>query len=141
MSWSDSDLTLGSNVLEAFVLGAVLASGPSQQDVRSIPVSSYRESEYYMPKKEEYRRCIIWRESRNNYRAHGPGGSGAYSFIRSTWKHYAELAGFDYWATQWPHLAPKYVQDAVFWRTWNHGKGKFHWSTKWNPGIPSCFPE
>lgn len=128
-------------MIEAIVLSAVMASGPSQSQIAEMPQSQYRSTQYYMPRKERYRKCIMWRESRGNYKAHGPGGSGAYQFIFSTWRHYAKLAGFDYWSTKPAHQAPRYVQDAVFWRTWNHGKGKFHWSTRWNPGITKCFPE
>lgn len=127
-------------MITALVLTAALTLSPIT-DASKIPDSTYRDAAYYMPTKEGIRKCIIYRESRGSYRADGSGGSGAYSFIQTTWNHYARLAGFEHMVGVRPNKAPKYVQDAVFWRTWNHGKGKWHWSTRWNPGITECFKE
>jgi hypothetical protein len=127
-------------MIDAIVLATALMVNKPVVEYK-VSDSSYKESEYYMPKKEKIRKCIVWRESRGDYTANGTGGAGAYQFIQSTWTHYAKAAGFTYWSKHRAHHAPKYVQDAVFWRTWNHGKGKFHWSTRWNPGITSCFKE
>lgn len=127
-------------MIDAIVLAAVLmVSDPKV--TYDVPESSYKESEYYIPSKENIRKCIVWRESRGNYRSNTPGGAGAYQFIQSTWTQYATLAGYEYWAKFRAHEVPKYVQDAVFWRTWDHGNGKFHWSIRWNPIMMPCFKE
>ena len=129
-------------MIASIILSVALVATPSvQSGVKSMPDSLYTHQSYYMPKKEGIRKCIMHRESRGNYRADGSGGSGAYSFIQSTWDHYASLAGFDNAVGVRPNKVRKYVQDAVFWRTFNHGKGKWHWSSRWNPGIKKCFPE
>lgn len=127
-------------MITALVMTAALTLTPAS-NVQGIPDSHYQGSAYYMPKKEGIRKCIIYRESRGNYRADGSGGSGAYSFIQTTWNHYALLAGFPHVVGVRPNKTSKFIQDAVFWRTFNHGKGKWHWSTRWNPGIPECFKE
>ena len=127
-------------MITALVMTVALTLAPAS-NTQGIPNSAYQGSAYYMPKKEEIRKCIIYRESRGNYRADGSGGSGAYSFIQTTWNHYVDLAGFPHMVGVRPNKASKFIQDAVFWRTWNRGKGKWHWSTRWNPGITECFEE
>ena len=108
-------------ILEA-ALAAVMATGPSD-----MPDSLYQ-GRWYVAKAEPFRKCVMHRESRGNYRADGPYGSGAYQFIQSTWDHYADLAGLDEYVGVRPYKAPKRVQDRVFWRTYWKGKGKHHWS-------------
>lgn len=109
-------------MIEAAVLAAVLMQGPE-----SIPDSTYK-GRWYVPEAEPFRKCVMWRESRGNYKADGPHGSGAYQFIFDTWSHYSELAGFEEYADERAYKAPPAVQDAVFWRTYWKGKGKHHWS-------------
>lgn len=109
-------------MIEAAVLAAVLATGPN-----TIPDSSYT-GRWYVAEAEPFRKCVMWRESRGNYRSNGRYGSGAYQFIQPTWEHYATLAGFEDYADERAYKAPPAVQDAVFWRTYWKGKGKHHWS-------------
>ena len=110
-------------MIEAAVLAAVLATGPNE-----VPDSTYT-GPWYVAEAEPFRKCVIWRESRNNPKADGPYGSGLYQFIQPTWSHYATLAGLEEWADTRAYKAPRTVQDAVFWRTYWKGKGKHHWSS------------
>ena len=128
-------------MITALVLSSVLMFTPVNIDTSNIPDSLYKGTAYYMPKKEEIRKCIIYRESRGNYRSDGPGGAGAYSFIQTTWDLYAPRAGYHHLVGVRPSKVPKFIQDAVFWRTWDWGNGKWHWSTRWNPGMLACFEE
>lgn len=120
----------GSSMLDSFIFAIAMAQGP-----KDIPDSQYRGAHYTNSERfENIRKCIVWRESRGNYKADGPYGSGAYQFINSTWKVYATKAGYPEWADQRAAEAPRYVQDEVFAITLNPFpklpgfEGLHHWS-------------
>jgi hypothetical protein len=103
-------MTEGTSMLDSLIFAAVVAQGPND-----LPDSQYRGAHYSNSERfERVRKCIMWRESRGNYEADGPYGSGAYQFIQSTWKHYATEAGYPEWADKRASNAPRYVQDEVF---------------------------
>ena len=101
----------------------------------SLPDSQY-EGKHYVKNAESFRKCVMWRESHGRYRADGQYGSGAYQFVQSTWRVYAARAGYPEWADRRPYLAPRYVQDEVFWLALNplpnkRGlEGRHHWDPK-----------
>jgi hypothetical protein len=68
--------------------------------------------------------CIRKYESGGNYRAQNPTStaSGAYQFINSTWR---AITGRHDRAKD----APPSVQDAAFYKLWDHGRGAHHWVT------------
>ena len=78
---------------------------------------------------EPTRQCIVWRESRGNYRAENPrsSASGAYQFLIGTsdWiakrMHRPDLIGIS--AGRWS----KREQDHAFWLLFNKGRGFAHW--------------
>ena len=112
------------------------------QDMKGYEPSLYQ-GKWFMPKKEERRRCIMDRESNNLYRAVSAGGvyRGAYQMNRGlaigathmmmkevrkemgkpgvqALKRLREIP-----TQQWN----RYWQDRAFWTIWRKGKGAFHW--------------
>ena len=112
------------------------------RDMKGYEPSLYR-GEWFMPKKEHRRRCIMDRESNNLYRAVSAGGKyrGAYQMNRAlaigathmmmkevrkemgkpgvrALKRLREIP-----TQQWN----RYWQDRAFWTIWRKGKGSFHW--------------
>ena len=138
-------------------LGARLAAEKSHalgsadsQDMKGFEPSLYR-GKWYMPNKEEIRRCIMDREANHNYRAVSAGGlyRGAYQMNRglargvtfTMQKEVKKEMGPEAVAVvkqlrkiptqQWN----RYWQDRAFWTIWRNGKGKHHWRTSYRP----CF--
>lgn len=118
-------------------------------DRRGYEESLYQ-GKWYMPKREDVRRCIMKRESSHNYKAVSAGGlyRGAYQMskrlaIGATWMMQAEVrkefgdaavevvkALRERPIQQWN----RYWQDRAFWTIWRDGKGKHHW----RGGAYSC---
>lgn len=101
------------------------------KDVDKIPDSLYR-GWHYNPKYEDFRKCILVRESGSNFKADSDGGSGAFQFIQSTWDVYVAKVDKGYVGVR-PHKAPPYLQEEVFWVALNPLKapgmeGRHHWS-------------
>lgn len=117
-------------MLASAALMIMFAAGPHE-----IPNSAYVGRHYVGSERfERIRKCIMWRESRGNYRADGRYGSGAYQFIQRTWDHYARRAGHPEYVGVRPAKAPRYIQDKVYAVTVNplpkkRGlEGLHHWS-------------
>lgn len=104
---------------------------------------------WYSPEHDDFRRCIMHRESRGNYRAANTSSSarGAYQFLDSQWrdglvwmmiKEEKRTDGhrvreirrlFDKPIHRWS----RYYQDRAFWTAFRHGDGAHHWHY---PGSP-----
>lgn len=119
------------------------ALGTAQsQDMKGYEPSLYQ-GKWYMPKKEDVRRCIIDREANHDYRAVSAGGlyRGAYQMSRqlaigathmmmpevrremgepgvAMLKQLRKIP-----TQQWN----RYWQDRAFWTIWRNGNGKHHW--------------
>jgi hypothetical protein len=102
------------------------------KDVDKIPDSLYR-GWHYDAKHEDFRKCILRRESGSNFKSDGSGGSGAYQFIQSTWDAYVVKVDPGYVGVR-PNKAPPYLQEEMFWVVVNpYAKkpgleGRHHWS-------------
>lgn len=119
-------------------------------DRKGFEKSLYR-GKWYMPKKEQVRRCIMKRESGHNYRAVSRGGHwrGAYQMSKplargATWMMTKEVRremGAEGVAIvkklrKTPHQTwNRYWQDRAFWTIWAKGDGKHHW----RGGGKNCF--
>lgn len=104
--------------------------------------SLYR-GKWYMPNREDRRKCIAKREAHHNYKAVSAGGiyRGAYQFSGplargASWMMQAEVkkemgeAGVD--LVQQLRKTPmnqwnRYWQDRAFWTIWANGRGAKHW--------------
>jgi hypothetical protein len=111
---------------------------------------SLYQGKWFMPAKEDIRRCIMDRESNFNYRAVGAGTYfGAYQMNRSLavaatytmQKEVAKELGAEGVAIvkalrgKNPNSWNRYWQDRAFWTIWANGNGKHHWSG----GGLNCF--
>lgn len=99
--------------------------------------------QWYMPRREDRRRCILDRESNFNYRANNGTYFGAYQMSRAlgvgaTWMMQAEireefgregLAIVRALRELTPDKWNRYWQDRAFWTIWRDGEGKFHWGS------------
>ena len=125
----------------AVELSHALGSEDSQ-DMRGFRPSLYQ-GRWFMPKREDVRRCIMDRESNHDYRAVSAGGlyRGAYQMSRplaigATHMMMAEVRremgepGVEMLrqlrklpTQQWN----RYWQDRAFWTIWRDGDGRRHW--------------
>jgi hypothetical protein len=104
----------------------------------------YEESTYkgkwYVAAHESIRKCIMWRESRYNYRAANRSSSarGAYQFLDSQWRRSLTYMLMPEHRDRKQevialraipiHEWDRYWQDASFWAAWRKGEGRHHWS-------------
>jgi hypothetical protein len=111
---------------------------------------SLYQGKWYMPNREDRRKCISKREAHHNYTAVSAGGiyRGAYQFSGplargASWMMQAEVkkemgdAGVD--LVQQLRKTPmnqwnRYWQDRAFWTIWAKGRGSKHW----HGGSKSC---
>jgi hypothetical protein len=116
----------------------------SQQslDFRGLAPSLYQ-GKWFMPGKDDVRKCIIDRESNANYKAVSAGGlyRGAYQFSRGlaigathmmekeVRKEFGDSAvEIVQRLRQMPiQQWNRYWQDRAFWTIWRNGKGSSHW--------------
>ncbi len=111
-------------------------------DLKGFKPSLYR-GKWFMPAKEDRRRCIAKREAHHNYKAVSAGGiyRGTYQFSNAlargaSWMMQPEVrkemgeAGVDLVQelrkkpmNQWN----RYWQDRAFWTIWAKGSGSRHW--------------
>jgi len=125
----------------AVELSHALGSKDSQ-DMRGFEPSLYQ-GKWYMPAKEDRRRCIMDREANNDYRAVSRGGTyrGAYQMNRGLAVATAQRMAKEVQKELGPEAAAvarqltkiptqqwnRYWQDRAFWTIWQKGKGAFHW--------------
>jgi hypothetical protein len=120
---------------------------PESRDLIGYEVSLYQ-GKWYMPNRENMRKCLSKIESHHHYKA-GGYYQGAYQFSKAltrgvTWMMQPEVrkemgeAGVD--LVKKLRKTPmnkwnRYWQDRAFWTVWNEGKGKNHWRA----GQGRCF--
>jgi hypothetical protein len=117
-------------MFETVMLTAVMMSGPER-----VPVSDYR-GVHYSKRWEPFRKCVVWRESRGDYRARNSRSSaaGAYQFLASQWRdslvhmirpEHGKRVNVLFKVPL--HKWPKFYQDAAFWTVLDRGNGWRHW--------------
>ena len=129
---------------------AALMRGSRQAADTSGWMPSLYQGKWFMPAKEEIRRCIMDRESNFNYRVVGAGlYFGAYQMNRGLAigathmmeKEVAKEMGAEGVAIvralrkTAPNTWNRYWQDRAFWTIWRKGAGAGHW----RGGSHSCF--
>ena len=141
------------SVTLAALLSTVLLAQPANSEgltrlerIAKDPTGIYPslyQGKWYNPKYDDFRRCIMRRESRGNYRAANPSSSarGAYQFLDSQWRD-----GLTYMMIKEEkktggkrvkeiralrkkpiHKWSRYYQDRAFWTAFRHGDGAHHW--------------
>ena len=127
-------------------LAPIPADGVDRLENRSADMTGIHESlyrgEWYNPKHEGTRRCIVERESRGNYRAANKSSSarGAYQFLDRQWRDGLVWMMLDEEPKGSPkrdeirdlrdvpiHKWNRYYQDRAFWTAYRHGQGAHHW--------------
>jgi hypothetical protein len=129
---------------------AALMRGSRQAADTAGWMPSLYQGKWYMPAKEDIRRCIMDRESNFNYRVVGAGlYFGAYQMNRGlavgathmmekeVAKEFGEegVAILRALRKTPPHTWNRYWQDRAFWTIWRNGEGAGHW----RGGSHSCF--
>lgn len=124
----------------ALLLATAIAVSPIQVSTQAI---GYAESSYqgkwYHHKWEKVRKCIMYHESRYNYKAANKTSSarGAYQFLDRSWRDGLVWMMLDEGGNvkEIKHLRDipinkwnRYYQDRAFFTAWQHGDGKKHWS-------------
>jgi len=123
-------------MLSALILATTIAISPSS--AIGYAESSYQ-GEWYSHQWEDERKCIMYHESRYNYKAANKTSSarGAYQFLDRSWRDglvwmmldeggdVKEIKSLrDIPINKWN----RYYQDRAFFTAWQHGDGKKHWS-------------
>lgn len=141
-------------LLTTALLAAPAAADSSTQAERiakstnGIHPSLYK-GKWYSPKHDDFRRCIMHRESRGNYRAANSRSSarGAYQFLDKQWrdglvwmmlKEEKRTGGrkkkeIRALRDKPIHKWNRYYQDRAFWTAFRKGDGARHWHY---PGSP-----
>jgi hypothetical protein len=129
------------------------ADGLTRFESRANDMTGYQPSLYegrwHSPKHEDFRRCIMKRESHYNYRAANRSSSarGAYQFLDNSWriplthmmiredkKHGGYLVREIRDLRDVPiHKWNRYWQDRAFWTAFRHGDGAHHWHYSGSP--------
>ena len=129
-------------------------------------IDGYRHStytgRYFAPNREQYRLCVVQRESGGNYDEGTYGHTGAYQMtyslaqgaistmlpeVRATYGSAGVEALEDLRGVP-VHQWNRFWQDAAFWTIFNFGAGWRHWSSEWGanwncshtPGTESGWP-
>lgn len=124
----------------ALLLAAVIAVAPVQVSTQAIGYAeSLYQGKWYSPQWEDERKCIMYHESRYNYKAANSTSSarGAYQFLDRSWREGLVWMMLDEGGNkkeikslrnipinEWN----RYYQDRAFFTAWQHGAGKKHWS-------------
>ncbi|MEY3733328.1 MAG: hypothetical protein RL347_687 [Actinomycetota bacterium] len=111
------------------------------RDMQGYRLSTYT-GKYYDRSREQYRICVIQRESGGNYGEPSGPWRGAYQFsdslaagaLRAMRPEIVEVYGnagkqaIDGLEGTFIHTWPRFFQDAAFWTTFNKGAGASHWA-------------
>jgi hypothetical protein len=138
-------------MLGAIVLSLALTLSPNTDAPHFIgwSASAYT-GKWYAEKWAPIRKCIMYRESRFNYRAQNRTSSaaGAYQFLDSKWRvslthmmmreavTVSERRDIKALREQNIRTWSRYWQDRAFYTAWAHGAGREHWRTA--GGDPLC---
>jgi hypothetical protein len=95
---------------------------------------------HYNPAWENWRKCVVWRESRDNPKAANKRSSarGLYQFLDNAWRvslthmvmreHKHARTVIIALRDKPIHHWPRFWQDAAFWTVLNDGAGAKHWA-------------
>ena len=144
--WKVDGMIVSSMVLVATMMltpAVATERGPiAVTSFKSFEPSHYR-GKWFDPKWASERKCIMWRESRFNYRARSDVSSaaGAYQFLDNFWRDSLVFMMLkesnetndglqdearklrDKNISKWS----RYWQDRAFYTAWMHGEGSKHW--------------
>jgi len=133
-------------MIESLALAVILhlpSDGLTRIERVAASTKGYAQSLYrgkwYNKKWEDERKCIMWRESRHNYKAANKTSSarGAYQFLDKKWRDGLVWMMLDEGGNKKEmkalrkkpiHKWNRYYQDRAFFTAWRHGEGKDHWS-------------
>ena len=133
-------------MIESLALAALLhlpSDGLTKVERIAASTKGYAQSLYrgkwYDKKWEDERECIMWRESRHNYKAANKTSSarGAYQFLDRKWRDGLVWMMLDEGGNKKEikalrkkpiHKWNRYYQDRAFFTAWRHGEGRNHWS-------------
>lgn len=114
------------------------------RDMNGYRPSTYTGT-YYLENREQYRLCVLQRESGGNYDESSGSHIGAYQFsyslasqaltqmrpeIADTYGRVG-LRALDSLAKKPMYTWPRFWQDAAFWTIFDKGRGWSHWSSQW----------
>jgi len=111
------------------------------RDMKGYRLSTYT-GKYYDKSREQYRLCVIQRESGGNYDEPSGPWRGAYQFsdtlaagaLRAMRAEISDVYGnagrqaLDSLEGKLIYTWPRFFQDAAFWTTFNKGAGASHWA-------------
>lgn len=100
--------------------------------------TSLYKGKWYHKKWEDERECIMWRESRFNYKAANKSSSarGAYQFLDNNWRDGLVWMMLEEGGNKKEikalrnkpiHKWNRYYQDRAFYTAWRNGEGAKHW--------------
>lgn len=124
-------------IVEAALAAALTVAAPAQGPDTVRP-STYA-GDHYLPAWEPWRKCVVWRESRDNTRAANTRSSarGLYQFLDRSWRlsltymlmpeHRDQRQAVLRLRSKPIHKWPRYWQDAAFWTVLDGGNGAKHW--------------
>lgn len=124
------------------LLATALIIGPTPTDGGPDVRDTTYHGKHYAPRWESWRKCVVWRESRDNPRAANRTSSarGLYQFLQSNWhislthmvmaEHKHRRAEVKALRAKPIHHWSRYWQDAAFWTVLDGGAGAKHWAAQ-----------
>jgi hypothetical protein len=122
------------------ILATALLVGPTPTDGGPDVSESTYTGKHYNPRWESWRKCVVWRESRDNPKAANRTSSarGLYQFLDNSWRvslthmlipeHRDRRDEVKALRGKPIHHWSRYWQDAAFWTVLNDGAGAKHWA-------------
>jgi hypothetical protein len=112
---------------------------PADGNAPRVSPSTYQ-GKHFDARWESWRRCVVWRESRDNAKAANRSSSarGLYQFLDRSWRtslthmlipeHKQRRTEVIALRAKPINQWPRYWQDAAFWTVLNKGTGAKHWA-------------